>query len=76
MGHLHLELPLDRSYVGVPKNENFFLEGRGALVLPAPAWCVYVTAAPSVGHAAFLGKGLHGKCDFFLGPLSLLSSIF
>jgi len=28
-------------YVGGPKNnENFFLEGRGALVPPAPAWCV------------------------------------
>ena len=34
-----------RVYEGVHKNnENFFLEERGALVPPAPAWCVYVTA--------------------------------
>jgi hypothetical protein len=32
-------------YEGGPKNnEKFFLEGRGALLPPAPAWCVYVTA--------------------------------
>ena len=32
-------------YVEGPKNiKNFFLEGRGALVPSAPAWCVYVTA--------------------------------
>ena len=31
-------------YVGRHKNnENFFLEGKGALVPPAPAWWVYVT---------------------------------
>jgi hypothetical protein len=39
-------LPPDKgTYVGGPKNnENFFLEGRGALLLSAPAWCLYVTA--------------------------------
>jgi len=33
------------TYEGGPKiNENFFLEGRGAVLPSAPAWCVYVTA--------------------------------
>ena len=30
---------------GGPKNnENVFMEGRGAVLPSAPAWCVYVTA--------------------------------
>jgi len=32
-------------YEGGPKNnENFLLEGKGALVSSDPAWCVYGTA--------------------------------
>ena len=46
-----------REYVGGPKNnENFFLEGRGALVLPAPAWCVYVTARRISWPRGILGE--------------------
>jgi len=32
------------TYEGGPRNENFFMEGRGALLLSAPAWCLYMTA--------------------------------
>jgi len=41
-------------YEGGPKNnENFFLEGRGAVLPSAPARCVYVT-----GQTASLREGL------------------
>ena len=29
---------------GAKNNENFLMEGRGAVLLSAPAWCVYMTA--------------------------------
>ena len=33
------------SYEGGPKNnDNFLLDGRGAVLPSAPAWCVFVTA--------------------------------
>ena len=34
----------------------FFLEGRGALVPPAPAWCVYVTARRISWPRGILGE--------------------
>ena len=52
--------------MGPKNNENFFLVGREVLVPPAPAWCMYVTAAASVGHAVSLRKGLYGSVTFFL----------
>ena len=52
---------------GYPKITRIFFwrgEGRYFRLLRLDA-CMWLPAA-SVGHAAFLGKGLHGQCDFFL----------
>jgi len=43
---------------GPRNNENFFLEGRGALLLSAPAWCVYVTAL----HISWPSGVLEERC--------------
>ena len=50
------------SYEGGPKNnENIFLEGRGAVLPSASAWCVYVTALRISWPSSVLEEGSVGS---------------
>ena len=53
-------------YNGGPKNnENFFLEGRGAVLPSAPAWCVYLTALCISWPSSVLEERSVGSMWFF-----------
>jgi len=50
---------------GLKNNENFFLEGRGALLPYAPTWCVYVTALCIIWPSSVLEERSIGSVWFF-----------